>query len=135
MSYAVQGDAIGKLVLRLALGGLILFHGVAKILHPSGAMGMIGDRLAAMGMPGFVAYGVYVGEVLAPLLLILGLYARIGGLLVVVNMIFAVLLVHTSQIFTLGKQGGWALELQGFYLLCGLAVLLLGSGKYAVKPD
>ncbi|HTQ76454.1 MAG TPA: DoxX family protein [Burkholderiales bacterium] len=135
MSYAVQGDAIGKLVLRLTLGGLILFHGVAKLLHADAAMGMITGRVTALGLPAFVAYGVYVGEVLAPLLLILGVFSRIGGLLVVVNMIFALVLVHTGQIFTLGKTGGWALELQGFYLLCGLTVLLLGSGKYAVKPD
>lgn len=135
MSYPFHSDNAGKLILRLTVGGLILFHGVAKILHPAGAMGMITGQLAAMGMPAFIAYGVYIGEVLAPLLLILGIFSRIGGLLVVANMIFALVLVHSSQIFTLGKQGGWALELQGFYLFCGLAVFFLGSGRFAVKPD
>ncbi|HEY8068913.1 MAG TPA: DoxX family protein [Burkholderiales bacterium] len=135
MGYPFQSDNFGKLILRLTVGGLILFHGVAKILNPAGAMGMITGQLATMGMPAFVAYGVYVGEVLAPLLLILGIFSRIGGLLVVANMAFALTLVHSSQIFTLSKQGGWALELQGFYLLCGLAVYFLGSGKFAVRPD
>lgn len=135
MSYPFQSDNAGKLILRLTVGGLILFHGVAKILHPAGAMGMITGQLASMGMPAFIAYGVYIGEVLAPLLLILGIFSRIGGLLVVANMTFALMLVHSSQIFTLSKQGGWALELQGFYLFCGLAVYFLGSGKFAVRPD
>ena len=127
-------DDIGKLVLRLTLGVLILFHGVAKILHPD-VLGYIGGKLADLGLPHGVAYLVYIGEVVAPLLIILGVYSRIGGLLVMINMIFALVLVHSMQLLTLAKNGGWALELQGFYLFCGLAVLLLGSGKVAVRPD
>jgi putative oxidoreductase len=135
MTYPFQSDNAGKLILRLTVGGLILFHGVAKLMNPAGAMGMISGMLSNLGMPAFVAYGVYLGEVLAPLLIIFGVFARIGGLLVVGNMLFALVLVHTSQILTLSKQGGWALELQGFYLFCGLAIYLLGSGRFAVKPD
>ncbi|MGH8738735.1 MAG: DoxX family protein [Burkholderiales bacterium] len=127
-------DDIGKLVLRLTLGLLILLHGVGKILHPA-ALGFIGAKLTDLGLPHEVAYLVYVGEVVAPLLIILGVYSRIGGLLVVINMIFALVLVHSTQLLTLGKNGGWALELEGFYLFCGLAVLLFGSGKVAIKPD
>jgi putative oxidoreductase len=50
-------------------------------------------------------------------------------------MIFALLLAHSAQLLTLSKTGGWALELQGFYLLTGLALFFLGSGRIAVKPD
>ena len=74
-------------------------------------------------------------KTLAALLLILGFLTRIGGLLIVANMIFALVLVHSSQIFTLSKTGGWALELQGFYLFCGLAIYFLGramSGDAAI---
>jgi putative oxidoreductase len=135
MKYPLQSDDAGKLILRLTVGVLILFHGISKLMNPAGAMGMIGGALASMGLPAFIAYGVYIGEVLAPLMLILGIFSRIGGLLVMANMIFALTLVHGSQIFTMGKQGGWTLELQGFYLFCGLAIYFLGSGKFAVKPD
>lgn len=127
-------DDIGKLVLRLTLGVLILLHGVGKILHPA-ALGFIGAKLADLGLPHAVAYLVYVGEVVAPLLIILGIRARIGGLLVMINMIFALVLVHSTQLLSLSKTGGWALELEGVYLFCGLAVLLLGSGKVAIRPD
>jgi len=134
MTIPFQSDALGKLILRLTLGGLILFHGVSKVLNPAAIDG-ISKNLATMGLPGAFGYAVYLGEVLAPLLILLGLYSRVGGLLVMINMIFAVLLNHTAQIMTLSKSGGWALELQGFYFLCGLTVFLLGSGRFAVKPD
>ena len=128
-SGSVSSDA-GKLMLRVALGVLMLFHGYAKIRNGvSGIEGM----LQGMGLPGWVAYGVYVGEVLAPMLLIIGWYARVGGLIIAVNMVFAVALAHSKQLLDITKTGGWALELQMFYLVCGLAVLLIGPGRYAVN--
>ncbi|MEN8711603.1 MAG: DoxX family protein [Arenicellales bacterium] len=134
MINLIHNDAMGKLVLRLTVAILMLFHGVAKIIHP-GSLEFIGNSLTAIGMPSAVAYGVYVGEVIAPLMVLIGFHSRLGGLLIVVNMIFAILLAHPGDIFSLTKHGGWALELQGFYLFGGLAIALLGSGKFAVKPD
>jgi len=112
----------------------MLFHGIAKIIHP-GSLGFIESSLSGIGMPSAIAYGVYVGEVIAPLMIIAGFHARIGGLIVVANMIFAIVLAHTGDIFSLTQHGGWAIELQAFYLFGGLAIALLGSGKFAVKPD
>jgi len=133
MNYQFQ-EEVGKLILRLTVGILMLFHGAAKILSP-GALESIGGQLASNGWPASVAYGMYIGEVLAPLMIIVGIFARIGGLLVVINMVFAILLAHSTQLLTLSKSGGWALELQGFYLFCGIAIFFLGSGRLAVKPD
>ncbi len=130
----IYSDAMGKLTLRLTVGILMLFHGVAKIMH-QGSLEFIGSNLSSIGMPPAIAYGVYIGEVIAPLMVITGFHARVGGLIVVVNMIFAVGLAHLGDIFSLSKHGGWALELQAFYLLGGLSVALLGSGKFAIKPD
>ena len=134
MTNLLQDDAFGKLVIRLSLGVLMLFHGAAKILHPD-SLGFIRSMLVGADLPGALAYGVYVGEVVAPLMIILGIYSRVGGLIVVVNMLFAIWLAHADDIFTLTEHGGWALELQGFYLFSGLALIFLGSGRYAVKPD
>lgn len=135
MNYSALGDDLGKLVLRLTTGILIGFHGVSKLMNFQGATAGIAKQVMALGLPEFVAYGVYVGEVLAPILLILGIFSRIGGFIVVVNMIFAVVLVHSQQLFMMTKTGGWQLELQAFYLLCGLVILLIGSGRYAIRPD
>jgi putative oxidoreductase len=120
--------------LRLTLGMLLLFHGVAKLLHP-GSLEFINSQLTQLGLPTAVAYGVYVGEIVAPLMIILGVFARYGGLIVVINMIFAIVLVHTGDLLALTDHGGWRLELQGFYLFCGLAMVFLGSGRLALRPD
>ncbi len=134
MTYPLQSDDTGKLILRLTVGVLMLLHGIAKATNPEG-LGGISGMLVAKGLPGFIAYGAYIGEILAPLMLILGIFARIGGLLIVANMIFAIGLAHAADIFTLGKHGGWAIELQGFYLFVAIAIVFLGSGRFAVKPS
>lgn len=123
-------DDLGKLVLRLALGIFMLFHGYAKIVK--GVSG-IEASLIGIGWPAWVAYGVYIGEVIAPLLVIFGFYARLGGLIIVINMIFAIVLSHSHQLYDLGRSGGWALELQGFFLLTRLVVALIGAGRYGVN--
>uniref|UniRef100_UPI00333FCB98 DoxX family protein n=1 Tax=Castellaniella defragrans TaxID=75697 RepID=UPI00333FCB98 len=128
MSSIVQDD-LGKLVLRLSLGILLLPHGLAKL---NGGVGHIGNALAAHGLPAFFAYGVYFGEILAPVLLILGLYTRLGGLLALINMLFAIGLVHMGHLFALGQSGGWRLELEGFFLFASLTVVLLGAGGYSL---
>jgi putative oxidoreductase len=134
MVEILKNDAVGKLIVRLTVGILMLFHGVAKVLHP-GTLDFIGGALAGAGLPAALAYGVYVGEIIAPLMIILGIQARLGGLIVVLNMVFAILLVHSGDLFSLTEHGGWRLELQGFYLFGGLAIMFLGSGRLAVRPD
>jgi putative oxidoreductase len=134
MSNNDINSSLGRLLLRLTVAGLMLLHGAAKIMHP-GSLEHIGASLSTAGLPSFIAYGVFVGEVIAPLLIIIGLYTRVGGLLIVANMLFAIALSHPDAIFMLSKHGGWAIELQALYLLGGLTIALLGSGKYAIKPD
>lgn len=134
MNDFLNNDDAGKLIMRLTLGLLMLFHGVAKIQSP-GSMEFINTMLSGAGLPGFLAYGVYLGELLAPVLIILGLFTRYSAIVVVVNMLFAVLLVHTGHIFMLTDHGGWRLELQGFFLFIAVAVVFLGSGRFAIKPD
>jgi putative oxidoreductase len=129
MNANTQAD-LGKLVLRIALGVLVLLHGVSKL---RGGVGPIGEMLAAHGLPAFLAYGALVGEVVGPLMLIAGFYARIGALLVMVNMLFAFFLAHLGQLGMLNEAGGWQLELQGMYLATAAALALLGPGRYSVN--
>lgn len=123
-------DDTGKLLLRLTLGLLILLHGVSKIT--GGVSGIVG-MVAKSGLPGELGYLVYVGEVIAPLLLVIGLWTRIAALLVVADMLVAVALVHTKDLLVLSSSGGWALELQGMFFFTALAIALLGPGRYAVS--
>lgn len=131
-STALVLDDLGKLLLRVTLGGLLLLHGIAKI---QGGIDPIIDAVAKAGLPTLLAYAVYVGEVLAPLLLIVGLWTRAAALLIVVNMAAAVVLMHAGDLRALSPSGGWKLELQAFYLATALAIALLGSGRFAITPD
>ena len=129
MNPAMQAD-VGKLVLRLALGVLVLLHGVAKL---RGGLDPIEGMVTAQGLPGVLAYGALLGEVLGPLMLIAGFYGRIGAALIAVNMLFAIGLAHMAQLGQLNGQGGWALELQGMFLFSAVALALLGPGRYSVN--
>lgn len=124
-----SADDLGKLILRLVLGILILLHGISKL--GSGVAGIAG--MLPAGLPPIFAYGVYVGEVLAPLLIIIGFYARVGAVLIFVNMIVAIVLAHTAQLLMLTDNGGWALELQGMYLFGALALALMGPGRMSIN--
>ncbi len=119
-------EDVGKLVLRITVAGLLLFHGVAKIIH---GIPYIENDMTRLHLPQFFAYAVYIGEVAAPLLLLVGLWTRISALVVVIDLVVAVLLARMSAFFTLGRSGGWSLELEGFFALGALAIAFLGPGK------
>ncbi|WP_417775864.1 DoxX family protein [Stutzerimonas xanthomarina] len=122
-------DDLGKLVLRVSLGVLILLHGLFKLQN--GIDGIIG-MLASHGLPALLAYGVYIGEVVGPALVIVGVFTRVGALLIAVNMLAAFGLAHLQELLSLGQMGGWALELQGMFLFGSIAVALLGAGRFSV---
>lgn len=128
MSTATLDD-LGKLILRLTIGILLVLHGIAKLTHGVGA---IEGMMVARGLPAFFAWGVFIGEIIAPMLLIFGVYTRLGGLLIVVNMLVAILLAHSGHLSQLSGNGGWRLELQGLFLFGSLAVAFLGAGGYSV---
>ncbi|WP_129780594.1 DoxX family protein [Peristeroidobacter soli] len=125
-----MNDSTGKLILRLALGILILLHGIAKL---KGGVSGLSGMVTGAGLPAFVVYGVYIGEVLAPILVLLGWYSRIGAGVIAINMLFALYLAHRNQFFALSETGGWALELQGMFLFTAIAIALLGPGRYSLN--
>ena len=106
----------------------MLLHGIAKM--QTGIDSII-DAVAKAGLPPIIGYGVFVGEVLAPLLLIAGVWTRSAALIVAVNMVFAIALMHAADVGTLSRSGGWAIELQALFLALALGVALLGPGRYA----
>ncbi len=120
---------LAKLLLRLMVGGLMLFHGVNKLFH---GVSFIEGLMTGAGLPAFFAYGVYVGEVIAPLMLLLGYRVKIASLLLMASMFVAICLVHSGDLFTLNEHGAWGVELQMFYILGAAAIFLLGEGKYSL---
>jgi len=123
-------DDAGKLILRLTIGLLILLHGIAKL---TGGVEGIAGMVTGIGLPATLAYAVFIGEILGPVLVVIGFYARIGAALIAINMVVAVLLAHSDELFTLGPQGGWALELQGMFFFTALALVFTGPGRLSIN--
>lgn len=121
-------DDLAKLILRLVVGGMMLFHGISKIQN---GIGGIEAMLAAKSLPAFLAYGVYVGEIIAPLLLLVGLFTRLSALVFAFNMVVAVFLAHAGDFLKLDSHGGWKLELHALYIFGAIAILLLGPGQFS----
>ena len=129
---AMDHQDFGKLLLRLTFGILILFHGVAKIEN---GVGWIANMLVAAGLPGFIAYGAYIGEVIAPVLIILGIFTRPAALVMAFNILVAVFLVVAGKFFTVTDVGAWGLEGEALYFFGGLVIMFLGSGRYSVMKN
>ena len=128
---AGKSEDLGKLVLRLSIGFVLVLHGIFKI---HAGVDWLKGPLAQFGLPGFLDYGVFIGEVVGPIMVILGFRARSGAAIIVINMVVALLLVHRLQIFTINPAGGgWAIELPALVLFGALALFFLGGGKYGVN--
>ncbi len=124
-----MNESTGKLILRVTLGVLILLHGISKLMH---GIDWLDGMLADAGLPVFFKYGVYVGEVLAPLAVIAGFYARVGAWIIAVNMLFALGLAHGGELFAIDPQSGaLAIEKQYMFLFGAIALALIGPGRYA----
>lgn len=122
-------DDLGKLLLRLSVGGLMLFHGLHKLFD---GVGPIKGMLASHGLPEFIAYGVLVGEVVAPCLVILGVLTRPAAVVLAFTMVVAWLLIGTGKTFMLDKTGAWAIESLVYFFFGALAVAFSGAGRYSL---
>lgn len=120
----------GLLLQRLSIGILILFHGIANLTTN---YSFIKSLLNNIGIPEFVAYSVFIGEIIAPILIIIGWRTRLASTILAFNMLIAILMAHSADIFTLNQFGGWGIELQVLYLFGAIVIFLLGAGKYAVS--
>jgi len=125
-----QNKDSGLLLQRLSIGILILFHGITNL---TSNYSFIKSLLNDIGIPEFIAYSVFIGEIIAPILIIIGWRAKLTGLILAFNMLIAILMAHSADLLTLNQFGGWGIELQGLYLFGAIAICLLGAGKYAIS--
>ena len=121
---------IGLLIIRIALGGIIFFHGFHKLMHGTDDQFQI---LASNGIPGFFIYFVYVSEVLAPVLIVLGILTRLSNLTIIVTMI----VIFYALPFPIGLDvhGAMNIESQLYFLLLSVALFFTGPGRYVLKKN
>lgn len=117
------------LVLRVALGGMWIAHGLLKLLvfTPAGLAGFLGS----LGLPAVLAWPMIIAEVGGGLLILLGVYGRQVSI-VLLPILFGAFWVHSGNgwLFS-AANGGW--EFPAFLILTSVAHALLGDGAFAVR--
>ena len=117
---------LASLVLRLAVGGLMILHGWPKIKNmkqPAAWIASTGWKWAA----GF-AYPFSLLEFLGGMTLVLGFLTRIAALLFVLEMVATTIFARAK----LQKKllGGW--ETDVLFLAGALALVLIGAGAWSL---
>ena len=88
---------------------------------------------SSIGLPGWLAYGVFTIEAIGGVAILLGIYSRWFALAMIPVLLGATWAhLPNGWLFT-NANGGWEYPL---FLACmSAALVLMGSGEYAVKPD
>lgn len=129
MSAPISASAYAATLLRLALGMMCIAHALLKYLVftlPGTA-----QFFSQVGLPGWLAYPVFILEMAAGLAFILGWHSRWFALSLLPVMLGACWVhagngwVHTSN------NGGW--EYPAFLTISLLVQALLGDGVYAAR--
>ncbi len=126
----MNNSDLGKLLLRVPVGGLMLFHGLNKLQT---GYGFVTPLLQKAHLPAWIAHGIIIGEVVAPIMVVLGIFTRPAAFAEAFGMAMAVYLVHRGQLYSFGEHGAYALELQALYFFGALAVMFLGAGRYSAS--
>ncbi|WP_459210996.1 DoxX family protein [Aquimarina rhabdastrellae] len=126
-----KNSDIGVLILRITISILMLFHGIAKIGKVEGFY----DVMENINLPTFFAYGLYLGEIIVPIVILIGVRTRIAALMFAFTCFVLGALGHGDEFFTLAPHGGWALELLGLYFFGAITLFFTGGGKYAISTS
>ena len=130
-------DSLALTIARLALGIVMLPHGMQKSLGLFGGPGFSGTMgmFTQQGMPAALAFLVILGEAGGSIGLILGFLTRVCGFGITCIMLGAIAMVHWPNGFFMnwfGKQAGEGFEFHILALGLALAVLIGGGGKASV---
>ena len=110
-------------ILRIGFSAALLTHGIPKIsmllYNPSG----FSDPIGIGGTASLIL--AIIGEVIAPLLVLLGFKTRIAAIPVIITMAVATFVVHANDPFG-------AKEKAILYMIAFITIALTGAGKYSV---
>ena len=119
----------GVLLARLALGTLLLSHGLLKVFVFTipGTVGFFDS----LGLPPIVAYLTIFGEVVGGAAILTGLYTRLAAMLSV-PILAGATWAHIGNGWVFSNQGGgW--EFPALLVVLAIIVALQGSGPFALK--
>ncbi len=119
----------GALITRLSLGGILLSHGLLKVLVFT-IPGTVG-YFANLGLPAIAAYLTIFAEIAGGTAILLGLYSRLASLFSI-PLLLGALWAHAGNGWVFNSEGGgWEFPL--LLVLLAVAVTLQGSGPFALR--
>lgn len=122
----------GALALRASLGVVLLAHSIYLKLVVF-TLGGTAEFFVTLGLPGWLAYAVFIIEAVTGVMLIIGYHARIAALAVVPILLGATWAhLPNGWLFT-AENGGWEYPL--FLVITALTVALIGEGAFALRPS
>lgn len=127
-----RATVLATTLLRLSLGVMFLAHGVVLKLLTFGLPGTAA-YFESIGLPGPLAYIVFLAETVGGVMLILGIQTRWVALSLSPILLGATL-VHAENgwVFS-AANGGW--EYPAYLVVLSVAQALLGDGAYALGRD
>jgi len=123
---------IGLLLLRVSIASTMLIYGISKL---SFGIAYIKNLLEQYDLPTFLGYGVFVGEIIAPILIIIGFRTKLAGLVFAINCFVAIIMDSLLDILSLNEHGDWSIGLIFIYMMFGIAMYFVGAGKYALSTN
>ena len=107
-----------KRILSIGVAILLLFHGIHKILY---GIDFIIEVLESYNIPlaEYLAYLIFLGEIIAPLFLLFNKFIKMAGLLIILNMSTIIVLIHIDNLLNITQKGAWSVEVPMFYLIAG----------------
>jgi putative oxidoreductase len=118
---------LALLVLRLALGVIMVAHGYSKVF---GGLHHHAQFVASLGMPAWLGYVSAFAEFLGGLLLILGFLTRPAAFAICVDMAVAISKVHWKNGLVGSNRSGFEFPLA--LAVIALALIFYGAGPIAV---
>lgn len=136
-SVLATNNSFSLFALRIALGVVVLPHGLQKVFGWFGGWGLDGTLgwFGSIGIPAFLGILAIAADFAGALGLIAGLGTRIAALGIGINMIVAALVVHRSNGFFMNWAGNQAGEGFEFHILAAamsLALVLGGAGRWSL---
>lgn len=119
---------LAAFLLRISLGVMWLAHAGLKffVFTIPGFAGW----LESQGLLGFMAWPVFLMEVIGGILILLGIYGRYASIMLLPVMAVAMSThIHNGWVHT-STGGGWEYPL--FLIIASIVHFLLGDGKYAI---
>ena len=123
---------IGALTLRVALAAVLLSHSLYLKLFVFTLPGTA-QFFSSIGLPGWLAYGVFIAEAVGGIAILLGLYTRQCALLMIPILLGATWAHLPNGWLFSNASGGWEYPL--FLTFISASLACYGAGEYAIKPD